>query len=35
MTEEKFDYVAWAMSMAIGIPMILALCWLGFLPLGG
>jgi hypothetical protein len=29
------DYVVWAMSMAIGIPMILALCWLGVLPIGG
>jgi len=34
MTEEKLDYVAWAISMAIGTPMILALCWLGVLPLG-
>ncbi len=32
---DKEDYVAWGMSMAIGTPIILALFWLGVLPLGG
>ena len=35
MTEEKLDYIAWLMSMAIGTPIIIALCWIGVLPIGG
>jgi hypothetical protein len=32
MTEEKLDYVAWALTMAIGTPIILVLCMAGILP---
>jgi len=32
---DKEDYIAWAVSVAIGTPIIMALCWLGVLPLGG
>ncbi len=28
---DKEDYIAWGMSMAIGTPIILVLCWLGML----
>ena len=35
MTEAQIDRAAWIISMAIGTPIILALFWLGVLPLGG
>jgi len=33
MTEEQLDREAWLITMAIGTPIILVLCWLGVLPL--
>lgn len=35
MTEERLDIEAWLLTMAIGTPIILALFWLGVLPIGG
>jgi hypothetical protein len=35
MTEERLDIEAWLLTMVIGTPIILVLCWLGVLPLGG
>jgi len=35
MTEEQLDRATWLLTMAIGTPIILVLCWLGVLPLGG
>ena len=34
MSEERLDREAWFLTMAVGTPIILILCWLGVLPLG-
>jgi len=33
--EDRLNRISLAISMAIGTPIILALCWLGVLPIGG
>ena len=33
MTEEQLDRAAWLLTMVIGVPIILLLHWIGFLPM--
>lgn len=33
MTEEQINREVWLLTMAVGIPMIMILCWIGILPI--
>ena len=35
MTEAQIDRAAWTISMAIGVPIIMAAHWFGIFPKGG